>query len=197
MNTQVGQTTLGELMPLLIMIVLLLLFVVFCFRMVIITSKAKKERKRKLQQLKENGLTLSGCFNHINGLNLPENMMCEVFSYSDRFEFKSGSIQFNLAKSKIVDIAITTDTYIQKQYVSSIGGAVVGAVLFGPLGAIIGGRAKQKTTRTISYYLIITYKNDTDELKYLGFDVTNTYFIAQKFVNEFKKSNKSITSVDL
>ena len=43
MNTQVGQTTLGELMPLLIMIVLLLLFVVFCFRMVIITSKAKKE----------------------------------------------------------------------------------------------------------------------------------------------------------
>ena len=120
-----------------------------------------------------------------------------MFSYSDRFEFKSGSIQFNLAKSKIVDIAITTDTDIQKQYVSSIGGAVGGAVLFGPLGAIIGGRAKQKTTRTISYYLIITYKNDTDELKYLGFDVTNTYFIAQKFVNEFKKSNKSITSVDL
>ena len=197
MNTQAGQTTLGELIPLLIIIVLLLFFAIFCLRMAIITSRAKKERKRNLQQLKESGMTLYGCFNHVNGLNLPESMACEVFSYPALYEIKSGALKFNLLKSKVVDVTVMADTEIQKQYVSSIGGAVGGAVLFGPLGAMIGGRAKQKKSKKISYYMIITYKNDTDELKYLGFDVTNTYFIAQKFVNEFKKSNKSITSVDL
>ena len=35
-----------------------------------------------------------------------------------------------------------TNEQISKQAVSSAGGAVAGAVLFGPLGAIIGGRAK-------------------------------------------------------
>lgn len=117
--------------------------------------------------------------------------------YSDRFEFKSGSIQFKLAKSKIVDISITTDTDIQKQYVSSIGGAVGGAVLFGPLGAMIGGRAKQKKTINVSYYMIITYKNENDELKYIGFDVTYALSKAKKFESEFKKTNNTITRVDL
>lgn len=158
---------------------------------------SNKERKRNLKQLKENGLILNGCFNHINGLNLFENTMCEVFLYSDRFEFKSGSIQFKLAKSKIVDISITTDTDIQKQYVSSIGGAVGGAVLFGPLGAMIGGRAKQKKTINVSYYMIITYKNENDELKYIGFDVTYALPKAKKFESEFKKTNNTITRVDL
>lgn len=141
--------------------------------------------------------SLHGYFNHVSGLNLAENVICEVLSYPALYEIKSGALKFNLLKSKVVDVTVTADTEIQKQYVSSIGGAVGGAVLFGPIGAIIGGRAKQKKTKNVSYYLIITYKNDADELKYIGFDVTNAYFNARKFVNEFKQSNNTITSVDL
>lgn len=139
---------------------------------------------------------IKGVFRHINGLSLAENAQCEVLSYPDVYEFKSGALKFNLPKSKIVDVNIKTDMDIQKQYVSSVGGAVGGAVLFGPLGAVIGGRAKQKKVRTVSNYLIITYKGDT-ELKYIGFDVTNAPFKAQKFVNEFNKLNRAITNVDL
>ncbi len=137
-----------------------------------------------------------GSFKHINGLNLPENAQCTVLSYPALYEFQSGSLKFTLLKSKVVDVTIKTDREIQQQYVSSIGGTVGGAVLFGPLGAIIGGRAKKKAIKTYYSYLIITYK-DNENLKYIGFDVTNAPFKAQKFVNELKKTNNTITNVDL
>ncbi len=53
----------------------------------------------------------------------------------DRYIFTSGTMNFELEKSKITDMCIKTDKEIQQQYVSSVGGAVGGAVLFGPLGA--------------------------------------------------------------
>ncbi|MEH2944892.1 hypothetical protein VSQ32_19130 [Lachnospiraceae bacterium KK002] len=58
-------------------------------------------------------------------------------------------MNFELEKSKITDMCIKTDKEIQQQYVSSVGGAVGGAVLFGPLGAITGGRAKKKTVKEV------------------------------------------------
>ena len=48
----------------------------------------------------------------------------------DRYIFTSGTMNFELEKSKITDMCIKTDKEIQQQYVS-----VGGAVLFGPLGA--------------------------------------------------------------
>lgn len=139
---------------------------------------------------------IKGVFKHINGLNILENAQCEVLLYPDRYEFKSGTLKFNLSKSKVIDVTVKTDREIQQQYVSSIGGAVAGGVLFGPLGAIIGGRAKKKAIKTYSSYLIITYK-DNGNIKYIGFDVTNAPFKAKKFESEFKKNNNTITRVDL
>lgn len=139
---------------------------------------------------------IKGNFRHINGLNIAENAQCEVLLYPSGYEFKSGAIKFNLPKSKVIDVTVKTDREIQQQYVSSIGSAVGGAVLFGPLGAIIGGRAKKKSIKTYSSYLIITYK-DGESIKYIGFDVTNAPFKAKKFESEFKKTNNTITRVDL
>ena len=95
-----------------------------------------------------------------------------------------------MSKDKITDICIKTDTEIQKQLVSSVGGAVAGAMLFGTLGAIIGGRAKTKKVKTSTDYLIITYRSD-EELKYIGFDTKNNPPSAVKLVNEFKQNNSS------
>lgn len=170
------------------------------FLMVLLIRASIKRRKiikAKKQELKDAGVVNMGVFTHINGLNLAENTVCNVLSYSDRYEFKSGALQFNLLKSKVIDVIIKTDTDIQKQYVSSIGGAVGGAVLFGPLGAMIGGRAKQKKSKTVSNYLIITYKDNNDEIKYIGFDVTKDYFAAYKFVKEFKAQGNAVTKIDL
>ena len=150
MDTKIGQSTVGEMLPIFIVLGLLVLFIVFCFKMIIVTSKAKKMQKQKLKELKDSGVTVVTTLHHVNGLPIAENVACQILSYPDRFEFKSSGMNFNLAKSKITDICIKTETEIQSQYVSSIGGAVGGAVLFGPLGAVIGGRAKKKKTKTVS-----------------------------------------------
>ena len=82
-------------------------------------------------------------------------------------------MKFNLDRERVRDVCLKTDIDIQKQYVSSSGGAIAGGLLFGPVGALIGGRTKQKKIKNVSTYLIITYTND-DEIKYVGFDATNS-----------------------
>ena len=76
--------------------------------------------------MKEDGLSLHAAFHHVNGLPIAENLICEIFSYPDRIEFKSGTTSIKLAREKITDACIKTDTEIQKQMVSSIGGRSCG-----------------------------------------------------------------------
>lgn len=103
----------------------------------------------------------------------------------DGFVFTAGGNTFNLSDDKITDMCIKTDAEIQRQYVSSVGGAVGGAVLFGPIGAMIGGRAKEKRTTNLTHYLIITYLKD-GQVAYVCFEV---YEIAkiQKWINDFRQ----------
>ena len=97
----------------------------------------------------------------------------------------------------MTDVCVKTNVEIQKQYVSSVGGAVAGAVVFGPLGAMIGGRAKEKKSKEFHQYLIFTYESD-GEVKYVGFEVTYALSNAQKFVDEFKASGiKNNVTVEL
>jgi len=137
---------------------------------------------------------------HVYGLPIKENTFCKVTSYDDRFEFTSGTVKFELMKEKITDMRIATETEIEKQYVSSVGGAVGGAVLFGPIGAMIGGRAKKKTVkRETTFYLVITYMTD-GEIKYVGFIVSpfgQPMKCAKSFVNEFKNSNVGQSTIQL
>lgn len=125
---------------------------------------------------------------HVNGLPLPENMSCTIRSYPDKFKVISSSANFTIDRKKIIDISKKTDVEIQKQYVSSIGGAAAGAVLFGPIGAIIGGRAKQKTNKNFLYYLIVSYRKDGD-LAYLAFEVNQTDSNVSSLLKEFKQNN--------
>ena len=130
------------------------------------------------------GITVYTAFHHVNGLPLAENLLCEVFSYPDRIEFKAGTTNIKLAREKITDMCLKFDTEIQNQAVSSIGGA-----MFGTLGAIIGGRAKNKKVKTTTQYLIITYTGEQGELKYIGFDIKNNPPSAAKLVKEFRELN--------
>lgn len=188
MNTPIGKSTLGEMLPSFILIAFLVLIIIFCIKMICVTSKAKKAHK---QQMKEQGLSNYAAFTHVNGLPISENLLCEIFSYPNRLEFKAGTTDITLAREKITDMCIKTDVEIQQQYVSSIGGAIGGAVLFGPLGAIIGGRAKKKTNKKSQSYLIITYTGDQGELKYIGFNTANNPIVATKLVKEFHQLNQN------
>jgi hypothetical protein len=122
---------------------------------------------------------------HVNGLPVAENILCVIYSRPTKYEITANGATFNLDKNKVTDVCLKTDVEIQKQYISSIGGAV----LFGSLGAIVGGRAKKKKTKKTHTYLIFTYESD-GEIKYIGFDVTNN-FNAPKLVNEFRKTSSN------
>jgi len=191
MSTPIGKSTLGEMLPLFIFIGILLLIIIFSIRMFFITSKAKKRQKQEMNTQKNQGLSVHTTLNHVNGLPLAENLLCEIFSYPDRIEFKAGTTNIKLAREKITDMCLKFDTEIQNQMVSSIGGTIAGGVMFGPLGAIIGGRAKNKKVKTTTQYLIITYTEKQGGLKYIGFDTKANPSSAVKLVKEFHELNRN------
>lgn len=98
----------------------------------------------------------------------------EIFVYrcTDKVIFERAQDTIELDINKVTDILIETDVEIQKSWVSSARGAIEGDNLFGSLGAIIGGRAKEKTSTVIEKYLIFAYEKN-DEQKYISLEVTN------------------------
>lgn len=145
----------------------------------------KKKEKKDLTNL-----SIYTAFHHISGLPIVEDTLCEVYSFPDRLDFKAGTTEITLSKDKITDMSIKTDTEIQNHAVSSVGGAVAGAMLFGAIGAVIGGRAKNKKVKTVTKYLIIIYLGDT-EPKFIIFDIKNNPQSADKLVKEFQKTDSS------
>lgn len=95
---------------------------------------------------------------------------------------------------KIIDVTLKLEKDIETDYVSSIGGAVGGAVLFGALGAMIGGRVKKKQTIETTEYSIFTY-NKGDLVDCISFRVRS--FTAGEFVQKFRAMPKKPTEVDL
>ena len=143
-------------------------------------AKAKEEKAKIKNERLSN---TSAC--HFTGLPLAEGTDCAIHHNPDGFVFTAGGNVFNLSNDKITDMCIKTDAEIQKQYVSSVGGAVGGAVLFGPIGAMIGGRAKEKKTTNLTHYLIITYLKD-GQIAYICFEVYDVLKIL-KWIKEFRQ----------
>lgn len=197
MNTPIGQSTLGEMLPFFIVIGVLLLIAIFSIYMAIKTSKIRKKVKAEQnKRIGELGAYHTATLKHTKGLPVPEGTLCRLFLCHDKIVIECNGNKFNLEKSKLTDISMKTDIEIQKQYVSSIGGAVAGAVMFGALGAMIGGRAKEKKSKSINTYLIFTYKKG-EGLDYIGFEITTSILLGRKFVDDFKSLNKQINSVNL
>jgi len=109
---------------------------------------------------------------HMAGLPMAEGAEIFVYRCDDKVVFERNQDTIELEITKVRDILIKTDVEIQKSYVSSAGGAVGGYVLFGPLGAMIGGRAKEKKSTTVEKYLIFAYEKEND-LNYISMEVSN------------------------
>lgn len=149
-------------------------------------AKERAEREKVAAKQKElDRIANNMCsVHHIAGLPLAENAECNICYGSDEFIVSGGGNTFRLPFQKITDICIKTDEEIQKQYVSSLGGAVGGYMLFGGIGAAIGGRAKKKTIKKTTHNFIITYiKNDS--IDYLGFEVESQLNKAKDWVSRF------------
>ena len=142
----------------------------------------------------------SGRFIHSSGLNLPAGVKCKVSVFPDRLLITGMSQDFSLSHSKVRNVSISTQKEVQKHYVSSAGGAVAGGILFGPIGAAIGGSAKEKNIRTYTRFLIFAYgETESAETKYIIFKLGEwNVNKAQRFVSVYKqRSKRSHTTVEL
>ena len=110
---------------------------------------------------------------HMAGLPIAEGAEVYIYRCPDKVIFERNQNTIELSVTKISDILIKTDVEIQKSYSSSVGGAVGGYVLFGPLGAMIGGRSKEKKSTVIEKYLIFSYTNKESIQDFISFEVTN------------------------
>lgn len=111
---------------------------------------------------------------HIDGLPISEGVFVKVTASSDKIVFENGNDRYELSAEKLCNIHHKTDIEIQRSVSSSIGGAVGGFVLFGPLGAMIGGRSKEHVSRNLQVFLVFEYEDDQKVKKYISFDMTYT-----------------------
>lgn len=173
-------------------IIFLLVFTIFCFvkyRNIKNGVSEKRKIEKQVREMENNErIELNSKLiqtKHQAGLPLAQDMECTIVNDVDKFTITGGGNSFSLKKDKLTDISVKTDIDIQKSYVSSIGGAVAGGVVFGPLGAIVGGRAKQKESRTTTYYIIFTYLSK-DVISYASFELPINYLTsAKKWENAF------------
>lgn len=187
--TETAQTTDSSLACFLISL-FLLFFVILIITIVTIKTN------RLLKENKANGIICRGIFKHIDGLDIPKNMDCEILLYTDRCEFRMGSMVFNLPMSKMVDISTKTEEEVRSYYAIRPLRGGVGAALFGTPGAVLGGVGKKKE-RIIDTYLIVTYKETESNFKRILFSVSGGRIIsANNIINHFKSLN-AVTRIDL
>lgn len=147
----------------------------------------KKYKKHKVvKSIKSPEQNIQGKFKHTIGLSIPEDTICTLNLSCQGLKIDSNGVSFNLSQNKILDVTVKTDAEIQKQLVSSTGGAVAGGILFGALGAMIGGRVKEKKITTIKQYLIFVYEKD-GKSEYIAFDTTGN-MTCIKFMKYFQQN---------
>ena len=165
------------------------------FKIVQTSNEQDKRNKAIKQELEKYKATTFIEAQHMAGLPLSEGALCKIFMCEDKIVMKSVDTNsvYNLYMNKILHANIKSEQEIHTNYVSSVGGAVGGAVLFGPLGAMIGGRTKKKTDKIDHRYLIFTYNNEKEnKVDYVSFDVTGS-LKAQAIVNYCNiKCNRNI-----
>lgn len=93
----------------------------------------------------------------VSGLPVPVNTPAQLYYFDDHIEIDAGGVEYDLALDNVQGIAVQQNVEQQTQFVSSAGGAILGAAVAGPIGAAIGGRAKKKTTKQTNWYLVIHY----------------------------------------
>lgn len=133
-------------------------------------AESKILGSKSRQQLLDADLCIKA--KHMAGLPIAEGAEIFVYRCKDKVIFERNQDTVELEINKVRDILLKTDVEIQKSYVSSAGGAVGGYVLFGPLGAMIGGRTKEKKSTITEKYLIFGYEKN-GELDYISMEVTN------------------------
>lgn len=177
-------------------IYVLLGIAVFAFVMAFVTSIPKKRAKKALnKRMREVGAVGGAYLEHIAGLPISEGKVCACFLMPNAIMVEVNQSQYYIGSGQLTEVSVKTDVEIKEAYVSSAGGALAGGLMFGALGAAVGGRVKKKTSRTYHRFLMIGYvQNDDDKVNIACFKYTKD---ANMFVKAFADLPKQARYVQL
>lgn len=98
----------------------------------------------------------------------------------------------NLRYDQITAANCITEKEVLEKSKSTVGRAVVGGVLLGPLGAIVGGISGvgNKTKNNTKYYMVINYKSREEEIKVLSFEIVGASLHWDSFIKELRSKIK-------
>lgn len=96
---------------------------------------------------------------------------------------------FELALDKVDNVQIVQKRETSEVTEQSAAGMIIGAALFGSLGARVGGRAKTREKIQIKHLFIIDYTSD--EQKQIILDVSEDLKGAEKVVKQFRELRPS------
>ncbi|ETT55185.1 hypothetical protein BSK66_31300 [Paenibacillus odorifer] len=170
-----------------------------CFFLGFVIKTQSKQAEEIKQKNEELGIKATALLHHVEGLPISEKTQCKVAVTRDGISIIGGGTEFNITNSQIRAAEVKTDTEIANIVHSSAAKGIAGGLLFGPIGLVVGSRAKSKEKRTSTYYLIINYTNTAGEVAALMFDEGTTSFASQKIVSKLKPVivNNPIHSVQL
>ena len=109
----------------------------------------------------------------------------KLYIESRAYKLPPASIQY----SQIVSAGISKGSYIVEKSDNVIGGAVAGGLLFGGIGAIIGGMAGAGGKKKLNgEFLVINYRPlGMDDVKVVSFQIVGASIGAKKFLEELCK----------
>ncbi len=145
------------------------------------------------------GPRFSGTFAHVSGLGIPAGAKCRISYWDSALHISALNHDFTLPHEKVRSASLLTRKEVQRQYVSSAGGAVAGAMLLGPLGAAVGGGVRRRSVRSRDRFLIFGYDGgQPNETRFLVFHLTQWGDRGHRFVSAYKKRlDGAVTQIDL
>ena len=141
--------------------------------------------KKSLKMDASSNNNLKTSVQYVDGINvLIKDTICDLYLFNNNPDLLLIQATTNIKQNiqlpinKITNIGIFTETEIIECNKSVIGGSIVGGLLFGGLGAIIGGMSglQSKKTRIAHNYLVINYINTSEVIQAMSFRLLTTTF---------------------
>ncbi|EPY2307080.1 hypothetical protein ACXATD_002751 [Clostridium sporogenes] len=118
-------------------------------------------------------------------LSLDDKKRCLVIKDS-----KNNYPVVNISFEKLVAVDIVHEKDIIETNKNSVGRAMAGGILLGPLGAIVGGISGvgSKKNYKLRTFLVINYKSKDEEIKVISFEIKNITLSMPKFINKLREN---------
>jgi len=159
-------------------------------------DKKREKELRQQEKLKSQIINVDK-IKHISGLPIPDGTDVSIRYEWDNLKIISNGTNYNVECDRILGATYKNEKeLVNVSHNSSIAGAVGGAMLLGPIGAIIGGRKTSHESYKDNWILAISYLKE-EETKYLVFETKTINLNASKLVSNIDKREKQTIEVNL